>query len=91
MPALSSFSLPGRQQLGFSFGMNQPALPNLALAGLGPAQAKLPVMPLHPYFTQRPANELGFMLPKGEPSMDPAPECGLNQEIMSRMPLGPQM
>ncbi|KAJ1420555.1 WRKY domain [Sesbania bispinosa] len=82
-PSLGSFSLPGRQQLGpshgFSFGMNQPMLSNLAMSGLGPAQAKLPVMPVHPFLAQqRPANEMGFMLPKGEPNVGPIPERGLN-------------
>ncbi|KAI4307527.1 hypothetical protein L6164_030704 [Bauhinia variegata] len=105
-PALGSFNLPGRQQLGpshghgFSFGMNQPGMANLAMAGLGPAQAKLPVMPVHQFFSQqRPPNEMGFMFPKGEPNVEPIPERGLNmasgssvyQGIMTRMPLGPQM
>jgi len=103
-PSLGSFNLPGRQQLGpshgFSFGMNQPILSNLALSGLGPAPVKLPVMPVHPFLAQqRPANDLSFMLPKGEPNVEPIPERGLNmpsgssvyQEIMSRMPLGPHM
>ncbi|TKY49880.1 WRKY transcription factor 2 [Spatholobus suberectus] len=105
-PSLGSFNLPGRQQLGpshgFSFGMNQPLLSNLAMSGLGRTQAKLPVMPVHPFLVQqqRPANDLGFMLPKGEPNVEAIPERGgLNlssgssvyQEIMSRMPLGPHM
>ncbi|XVF70998.1 hypothetical protein PTKIN_Ptkin11bG0206700 [Pterospermum kingtungense] len=98
------FTLPGRQQLGpspgFSFGMNQPGLANLAMAGLGPGQVKLPVLPLHPFMPQqRQINEMGFMLPKGAPKMEPASEPGLNlsnnesvyQQIMSRLPLGPQM
>lgn len=103
--SLGSFSLPGRQQLGpshgFSFGMNQPGLANLAMAGLGPGQPKLPVMPVHhPYFAQqRQVNEMGFMLPKGEPKVEPLSESGLNmsngssvyQQLMSRLPLGPQM
>ncbi|KAK7322408.1 hypothetical protein VNO77_25787 [Canavalia gladiata] len=103
-PSLGSFNLPGRQQLGpshgFSFGMNQPILSNLAMSGLGPSQAKLPGMPVHPFLAQqRPTNDLSFMLPKGEPNVEPIPERGLNlpsgssvyQEIMSRMPLGPHM
>ena len=103
-PSLGSFSLPGRQQMGpshgFSFGMNQPGLANLAMAGLGPGQAKLPGMPVHQYLTQqRQVNEMGFMLPKGEPKVEPMSEPGLNlshgssvyQQIMSRLPLGPQM
>ncbi|KAF5479150.1 hypothetical protein F2P56_005646 [Juglans regia] len=102
--SLGSFSLPGRLQLGpshgFSFGMSQPGLSNLAMAGLGPAQAKVPVMPVHPYLAQqRQASEIGFMLPKGEPKVEPMSDPGLNlsngssvyQQIMSRLPLGPQM
>ncbi|KAK7259848.1 hypothetical protein RIF29_25463 [Crotalaria pallida] len=107
-PSLGSFNLPGRQQLGpshgFSFGMNhQPMLSNLAMPGFGPGQGKLPGMPVHPFLAQQrpPANEMGFMLPKGEPNVEPNPERGggLNlpngssvyQEMMSRMPLGPHM
>ncbi|KAB1214982.1 putative WRKY transcription factor 2 [Morella rubra] len=102
--SLNSFSLPGRQQLGtshgFSFGINQPGLANMAMAGLGPMQAKLPVLPVHQYLAQqRQVNEMGFMLPKGEPKVEPMSEPGLNlsngssvyQQIMSRLPLGPQM
>ncbi|PON47184.1 WRKY domain containing protein [Parasponia andersonii] len=104
---LGSFALPGaaaRQQLvpnshGFSFGMNQPGLANLTMAGLGPAQPKLPVLSVHPYLAQqRQMHEMGFMLPKGEPKAEPISESGLNlsngsvyQQIMSRLPLGPQM
>lgn len=102
--SLGSFSFPGRQQLapshGFSFGMNQQGLANLAMAGLGHGQAKLPVMPVHPYLAQqRQVNETGFMLPKGELKAEPMSEPGLNlsngssvyQRLMSRLPLGPQM
>ncbi|XP_021905874.1 probable WRKY transcription factor 2 [Carica papaya] len=102
--AFGSFTLPGRQQLGhspgFSFGMNQAGFTNLAMAGLGPGQAKLPVLPVHPYLAQqRQVNEMGFMLPKGEPKVEPMSEPGLNlsnsssayQQIISRLPLGPQM
>ncbi|WVZ01440.1 hypothetical protein V8G54_027509 [Vigna mungo] len=108
-PSLGSFNLPGRQQLahshGFSFGMNQQMLSNLAMSGLGHMQAKLPVMPVHPFLAQQqqqsPSNDFGFMMPKGEPNVEAIPERGggLNlpngssvyQEIMSRMPLGPHM
>ncbi|GAU16356.1 hypothetical protein TSUD_117050 [Trifolium subterraneum] len=106
-PSFGSFNLPGRQQLGhphgFSFGMNQ-HLSNLAMSGLGSsAQAKFPVMPMNPFMAQqqRPTNEMGFMLPKGEPNVDANPErSGLNmhngsssmyQDIMNHMPLGPHM
>ncbi|KAF2325662.1 hypothetical protein GH714_032385 [Hevea brasiliensis] len=102
--AYGSFSFPGRQQLGptpsFSFGMNQPGLANLAMAGLGAGQPRMTVMPVHPYLAQQcPMNEMGFMLPKGEPKVEPMSEPSLNlsnnpsmyQQIMSRLPLGPQM
>ncbi|KAJ0044575.1 hypothetical protein Pint_03602 [Pistacia integerrima] len=102
--AFGSFRVPGRQHLGpssgFSFSMNQPRLANLAMAGLGPGQAELPVMPVHPYLAQqRQVNEMGFMMPKGEPKVEPMSEPVLNlsnrsavyQQLMSRLPLGPQM
>lgn len=100
--SLGSFGLPGRQQLGpphgFGFGMNQPGLANLGMAGLGPNQGKMPVLP---YFGQlpRPTNEMGFMLPKAELKVEPMSEPGLNlsngssvyHQLMNRLPLGPQM
>ena len=105
--ALSSYGLPGgasRQQLGsFSFGMNQAGLANLAMAGLGSMPPKLQGMPMNPYLAQqqqRQVNEMGFMLPKGEPKAEPISESGsgLNlsngsvyQQFMKRLPLGPQM
>jgi WRKY transcription factor 2 len=83
--------------------MNQ-HLSNLAMSGLGSSsQAKFPVMPMNPFMAQqqRPTNEMGFMLPKGEPNVDANPErSGLNmrngsssmyQDIMNHMPLGPHM
>lgn len=103
--SLSSFGLPGRQQIGpshgFGFGMNQPSLANLGMAGLGPPnEGKMPVMPNHPFFGQpRPMSDMDFMLPKGEPKLEPMSEPSLNnsngssgyQQYMSRYPLGPQM
>jgi len=108
-PSLGSFNLPGRQQLGHPhgfFGMNQ-HLSNLAMSGLGPSsQAKLPGMPMNPFMMQqqqqqRTGNEMGFMLPKGEPNVDGNPERGglnmqngsssMYQDIMNHMPLGPHM
>ncbi|CAN0922882.1 Probable WRKY transcription factor 2 [Linum grandiflorum] len=104
--AFGSFGLPGRQhqQLGgpssngFSFGMNQPGFANLAMAGLcaGQGQPKMPMM--NPYLAAG-QQQMGFMLPKGEPKMEPVSEPGLNlsnnqamyQQIMNRLPLGPQM
>lgn len=87
-----SFNLPGtgRQQHlvpshGFTFGM----------PGFGPLMSVH-----HPFLPQQhSANEMGYLMQKGEPNMEPTPEHGLNlpttssvyQEIMSRMPLGPHM
>ncbi|CAL5390180.1 unnamed protein product [Camellia sinensis] len=96
-----SFGLPERQQMGpgpgpphgYAFGMNQPGFANLAMAGLGP----------NPYMggQQRPMSEMGFMLSKGEPKMEPMLEPHLNltngssslvyNQIMSRLPLGPHI
>ncbi|XP_039003012.1 probable WRKY transcription factor 2 [Hibiscus syriacus] len=96
------FTLPGRQQLGpspgFSFGMHQPGLANLAMAGLGRDQPKLPVLPIHPYMARQ-GNEIGFRFPRGETKMEPLSEPGLDlsnntsvyQQLMSRLPLGPQI
>ncbi|OVA04145.1 DNA-binding WRKY [Macleaya cordata] len=98
--SLGTFNLPGRQQLGpspgYSFGMNQPSMNNLAMAGLGSNQGKLPVLPIHSYLgQQRQLNEVGFMVPKGEPKEELVSEPSLNlsngsslyQQIMSRLPL----
>ncbi|KAL2483795.1 putative WRKY transcription factor 2 [Forsythia ovata] len=103
-PSFGSFGLPGRPQLGsnpnFGFGMNQSGLSNLAMAGFGPNQGRLPVLPIHPYLGQpRPMSDAGFMLPKGEPKVEPESDSGLNvsgglsvyHQIMSRLPLGPPM
>ncbi|XP_010252876.1 PREDICTED: probable WRKY transcription factor 2 [Nelumbo nucifera] len=102
--SISSFSLPGRQQVGpstgFTFAMTQPGLANLAMAGLGPSERKLPVLPVHPYLgQQRQLSEMGFMIPKGEPKEETMPEPGLNlsngssvyHQIMNRLPLGPPL
>lgn len=102
--SLGSFSLPGRQQMGpshgFGFGMNQPSLANLGMAGLGHNEGKMPGMPNHPFFGHpRPMNDMDYMLPKGEPKLEPMSEPSLNnsngssvyQQYMSRYPLGPQM
>ncbi|XP_017253003.1 probable WRKY transcription factor 2 [Daucus carota subsp. sativus] len=102
--SLGSFGLPGRQQMGpshgFGFGMNQPSLANLGMAGLVPNESKMPAMPNHPFFGQpRPMNDMDFMLPKGEPKQEPMSEPSLNnsngtsvyQQYMSRYSLGPQM
>ncbi|CAI9787833.1 unnamed protein product [Fraxinus pennsylvanica] len=103
-PSLGSFGQPGRPQLGsnpnFGFGMNQPGLANLAMAGFGPNQGRLPILPIHQYLGQpHPMSETGFMLPKGEPKVEPELDSGLNayggssvyHQMMSRLPLGPPM
>ncbi|KAF8410919.1 hypothetical protein HHK36_003456 [Tetracentron sinense] len=94
--SLASFDLSRRQQLGpspgISFGMSQPGLASLTMAGLGSSQGKLPV---HPYLGQ----QMGFMMPKEEPKESSMLESGLNlsngssvyNQIMSRLPLGPQL
>jgi WRKY transcription factor 2 len=107
--SFGAYGLAGRQQMGggggpnhpFHFGMSQQAgFASLAMAGLGP---------MHPYFGQaRPVmNDMGFMMPKGEPKVEPVNENGginsinnnnnngssssVYHQIMSRLPLGPQM
>ncbi|KZV27164.1 putative WRKY transcription factor 2 [Dorcoceras hygrometricum] len=104
-PSIGSF---GRPQLGpgpgfgFGFGVNQPGFASLALAGLGPNPSRLPILPVHSYFRDQAGpmgNNLGFMMPRGEPKMEPITDSGLNpsnassvyQQLMSRLPLGPQM
>ncbi|KAK6149482.1 hypothetical protein DH2020_017007 [Rehmannia glutinosa] len=99
-PSLASF---GRSQVGpgFGFGMNQAGLVSMGLAGLGPHQGKFPTLPVHSYVGNqaRPVNDMGYMLPKEEPKLEPVTDSGLNssngssvyQQLMSRMPLGPQM
>ncbi|PIN21067.1 hypothetical protein CDL12_06244 [Handroanthus impetiginosus] len=102
-PPLGPYSLPGRPQLGpgpaLGFGMNQPGLAGLGLARLGPN----PVLPVHPYLGHhqpRPMNDMGYMLPKAEPKLEPlTTDSGLNssdgssvyQHLLNRLPLGPQM
>ncbi|KAL3637578.1 WRKY transcription factor [Castilleja foliolosa] len=105
--SLGSFGLPDRQQQmgpgpGFGgFGLNQQTLANLGLAGLGHNQGKLPMMQVNPYLGRQilPVNDMGFVLPKPEPKLEPVTDSGLNssdgalvyQQLMSRSPLGPQM
>lgn len=89
----------GRPQLGpgpgFGFGVNQPGFASLALAGLGPNQGRLPV---HSYFGNQAGpmgNNLGFVMPKGEPVTDsglnPSNASSVYQQLMSQLPLGPHM
>ncbi|XP_058113083.1 probable WRKY transcription factor 2 [Magnolia sinica] len=101
--SLSTFGMPGRPPLGptssFSFGMNQTSLANLAMVGLGPGRPKMPAMSMHTYLGQQQnANEVGFMMPKGEPKEEPMSDSSLPilngsgyHQMMSRLPLGRQM
>ncbi|XP_057765347.1 probable WRKY transcription factor 2 isoform X2 [Salvia miltiorrhiza] len=85
-PALGSFGLgPGH---GFGYRMDQAGL------GMGPNQGKLGV---HPYLGQqnRAVKEMCYMLPKGEPKVEPVTDAGgLNssnassvyEQLMSRLP-----
>nr|UVI62155.1 WRKY transcription factor [Rehmannia glutinosa] len=87
--------------LGFGFGLNQQSLANMGLAGLGHNQGRLPGMPVLPYLGHqpRPMNDMGFVMPKAEPKLEPATDSGFNssdgslvyQQLMSQLPLGPQM
>lgn len=98
--SLGSF---GRPQLGpgpgFGYGMSQAGLGSL---GMGPNQGRLPALPQYVVQQPRAVNNMGYMLPKGEPKTEPVTETGLNssnananaavyQQFMSRMPLGPHM
>ncbi|XP_075481696.1 putative WRKY transcription factor 2 [Primulina tabacum] len=90
---------PTKLDPGFGFGVNQPGFASLALAGLGPDPGRLSI---HSYIGNQAGpmgNNLGFMMPKGEPKMEPVTDSGLNpsnastvyQQLMSRLPLGPHM
>ncbi|KAJ8505453.1 hypothetical protein OPV22_006339 [Ensete ventricosum] len=104
---LGTFRFPGREQLGpatscFPFALGQPGLTNLAMAGLGPVAAmKMPAIPpVHPYLGRRHPAEAGYMMHKIEPKEEPAPDSVLPvppnatsvyHQMMSRLPLGPQL
>ncbi|XP_072991203.1 probable WRKY transcription factor 2 isoform X1 [Typha latifolia] len=91
---LSALGLPPRDQLGapssFSFGMGQPCLMNLPMAGL-----VLPPPMHHTYLGHCQVTEAGFMMPKEEPREEPMLESGLPvlngsssvYQQMSRLPL----
>lgn len=97
--SMGSFGFPGRPHMGpgpgFGFGMNQRNNGGLGLmAGFGYNLG-------HQYLGQHPRamNEMGFMLPKAEPKVEPLTDSvGLNssdgssvyQQVMSRS-LGPHM
>ncbi|KAD4386317.1 hypothetical protein E3N88_26486 [Mikania micrantha] len=79
----------------YGYGMN---LTQMAMAGLGPNQAKIQVSG-HQFVGHM--NAMGMMLPKGEPKVEPVLDTGLNSaangsslyhhQIINRLPLGPQM
>ncbi|KAJ8621144.1 hypothetical protein MRB53_029673 [Persea americana] len=103
--SLGKLAPAGRPPLGpmsnyTAFGMNHINLANLAMAGLGPGQVRLPLnMPMNHYLGQHKVNETGFMMPKGEPKEETMSESGhpvstaaiYNQMMMSRLPLGPHL
>uniref|UniRef100_A0A1D1XC23 Putative WRKY transcription factor 2 n=1 Tax=Anthurium amnicola TaxID=1678845 RepID=A0A1D1XC23_9ARAE len=100
---LGTFPLSGREQLGpptgFSFGMGQQGITNLAMPGLGPPTQMKMLPPVHPYLRPPNMNGTGFMMPKGEPKDETVPDSSLAipngpsvyHQIMSRLPLGPQL
>ncbi|KAK4794908.1 hypothetical protein SAY86_012902 [Trapa natans] len=104
--AVSSFHHAARPQLphSFSFGLNTlSGMANLPMAGL----RKMPVLPIHPFLAveqqqlhQVQVDRMGFVPMKGEPKKPEAviSGTGLNpstnsvyQQLMSSLPLGPQM
>ncbi|KAJ6800398.1 putative WRKY transcription factor 2 [Iris pallida] len=105
-PPLGTFGLPGREQLNlggvFSFGMGQHGFANLG--GRGPlGMVRMPVIDqLHSYVggnREGGSGEGGFVVPKGEPKEESVSESGLPipsgmaayHQLMSRLPLGPQL
>ncbi|XP_076887620.1 putative WRKY transcription factor 2 [Bidens hawaiensis] len=74
---------------GYGYGAN---LAQMGMAGLVPNQAKMPV---HSFLGQ--INEMGMMVPKGEPKVKPVSDPGLNlatdgssvyhHQVMNRLPL----
>lgn len=94
-----SFNLPGRDQKlglqggGFSFGMmGHPGLANLGMGGLGPMG--LGLGPVHSYMGQQGNNvTAGFTVPKAEPEEAAVSSNGMAayHQLLSRLPLGPQM
>ncbi|KAI7734441.1 hypothetical protein M8C21_004090 [Ambrosia artemisiifolia] len=78
---------------GYGYGMNPT---HMAMAGMGPNQG----VPSHQFIGQM--HDMGMMLPKGEPKVEPVSEPGLNlaangssmyhhRQIINGMPLGRQM
>ncbi|KAG9146794.1 hypothetical protein Leryth_005115 [Lithospermum erythrorhizon] len=99
-PALGSFSVPWRSQLGlshgFGFGMHHQGLGNFSMADTGQGGG----ISVNPFTGQpRHMDDMSFMLPKGEPKLEPVSEPALNSagssiyhhQLMHRLPPGPQM
>lgn len=89
------YGLPGSQMgptgtHGYGYPMSQPRSGGLAHMGLANHHGKMPVFPVHNYLGQPPQ---GLMLPKGEPKVEPMSDPGapIYQQMMNRLPLGPQM
>ncbi|CAA0841152.1 Probable WRKY transcription factor 2 [Striga hermonthica] len=105
-PLLGPIGFPGRPQhmgpgpgFGFGLGLGQQRFASLGLAGFGHHhQGKLPPMQVHPYlgYGPRPVSDMGLVIPKTEPKVEPVVDGGSDgslayQQLMSRLPLGPQM
>ncbi|KAJ8620307.1 hypothetical protein MRB53_028836 [Persea americana] len=91
---LNTSGIPGRQSLQsnprFSFGNNQPGLANLAMAGFGPGQGKLPILPVPSHFGQRRIVDDVKEVPMSE-SAPSISNGSLYHQILSRLPLGHQL
>nr|XP_043619052.1 probable WRKY transcription factor 2 [Erigeron canadensis] len=101
----SPYGLHGGQQMGptpthgYGYPMSQQGPGGLAHMAMT-NQGKMPAFPAHHYLNQaRQMNEMGLMVPKGEPKVEPMSDPGLNlangapiyHQMMNRLPLGPQM
>ncbi|KAK4782354.1 hypothetical protein SAY86_016456 [Trapa natans] len=101
-----SFGLPGRpQQLShhdFSFALNNapPGLGNFKMSELGNAMnGNMPMLPIHPFLAAQHQQQQGQVNDIGLPKTEPVTDPGLNlqnsssmyQQLLSRLPLGPQM
>ncbi|MFS7946509.1 putative transcription factor WRKY family [Helianthus anomalus] len=103
MPPLERppYGLPNGQHLGsasthgYGYPMSQQGprgLAHMAMAN----QGKMRVLPLHHYLNQPQVNEMGLMVPKGEPKVEPIADPGLNlassaaiyHQMMNGLPLG---
>ncbi|KAL5972301.1 WRKY Transcription Factor [Asimina triloba] len=86
--SMCSFGMAGRLPLGappgFSFGMNQPGLANLAMAGLGPGRGNMPSLPMPSFLGQQQhMNEMSYMIPKGELKVEPGSDSSLSMSNAS--------